>query len=195
MDKGKLIYRDRSGKLAIYIFLLFGITFNLNLFLSENKPEFVIFIITNVFFVLLPLKIIQTINCNPGFYENGVGYFKNNRCTHFVPYHQFDEIECFVTRKSIKSPSQTPTYGITFYKIGEESVKITFNSVKPLKEKWASILKQNPYLNGKLTTPKSTDSAYEVTPHSEERQQLSTLINQKAYHPASELLFNTLNQI
>lgn len=63
---------------------------------------------------------------------------------------------------------------------------VEVNKIRLLKGWW---------LNGKLTTPKSTDSAYEVTPHSEERQQLSTLINQKAYHPASELLFNTLNQI
>lgn len=195
MDKGKLIYRNQSGKFVVYLFFLFAIVFNVNMFLSETKTEFIVFIIFNFFFVLLPFKTLQSIKCNPGFYENGVGYFKNNRCIRFIPYHEFQKIECFVTRRAIKSPDQTPTYGVIFSPSEEDSVEMTFNSVNLLKEKWASILRQNPYLNHQLTILNANETTQKATPPSEERERLATLINQKNYHPASEFLFNTLNQL
>lgn len=150
MDKGRLIYRDQSGKLIIILFLITGILLDVVFLFGDESRDGMEILLVTIFFIILPYLMLKSLKNRPGFYEQGVGYFKNNRCTHWVPYHHFNRIECYVWRNDLPKPDKTPTYGIVFYQSDNSFVQISSTSLMQIKENWKAITSNHTYLRTQL---------------------------------------------
>ena len=192
MDKGKLICRDRSGKGLLYLMLLVGLLIDVSILFGEVGGSLFELLVINLCFIYIPYKLIEQANSVPGFYEHGVGYFKNNRCTHWVPYHHFIGFECFIQREGVRNAKECPTYGLIFHQSDGTFVEIEKQSVQELQKIWQAILKENPYLIDRLIVDAPMERVYELTTDSNKRLTLAERARRKAYHPASEILFNVL---
>lgn len=119
---------------------------------SEGIPNHLfVLILINAAFVLLPYSLIKASKNSPGFYEYGLGYFKNNRCVDWTPYHEFNEVSCFVSRESIKESRRNLRYVIVFQHADGSYTQLIHSSAQELKQIWQTILAKNPILRDRLT--------------------------------------------
>lgn len=168
MNEGKLIYRDKSSIPYLYGMIVGVVVMcGLVLFAPTRKLTFGD-IGTALFFAIIFLGVsylgLKKTKENPGFYEYGIGYFKNDKLVRFESYENFLSIECYFKRDH-SSFRATPEYGLIFYHSDGSSVKLTQSSIKPLKEIWQSLLVANPTLGERLsyqTTHDASKIVYDV---------------------------------
>lgn len=195
MDKGALIYRKKSNNGLLYGIILFALWLDVVTWSSEVEGKLIAFIFINLGFVFIPYLMIQVSKNRPGFYEYGLGYFKNNRCVDWTPYHEFNEVSCFVSRESIKESRRNLRYVIVFQHADGSYTQLIHSSAQELKQIWQTILAKNPILRDRLTLyhPKSLGAR---RPYHGKNGKPVVLteddILPQTEHPASKILLDVL---
>ena len=146
MDTGKFVYRNQSGKIVMYVLILFGILMDITLIFSTGKLSILKLISINLFSILIPCFALKSLAKNPGFFEHGLAYYKHNRIVRFESYDKVVSVGCFV-----KSTSSAQFPALVFYKEDGEKVIMYEHTIQALVLHWKTLLNHNPLLKEKLT--------------------------------------------